>query len=342
MPAVDERPQLLPNFCDVRVVFTTVIVGELLALVLTLVSIPSFAEFGLRLSQVSMFVQWIGLVSAGVFCLTYRYVPTAHRGRVVVASFMMATVAVVTLATSVAAWLLTGRTTPLEPFALRNLAVALVVAGFAVRYLFLLYGWRERVYAAGQARFEALQARIRPHFLFNSMNTLAHLARTDPQAAERAVEDLADLFRVALGRGQRATLGSELELGRRYLGLESHRLGERLRVDWQIDQLPGDAVLPQLYLQPLLENAVYHGIERARAGGTVRVSGGHKDGTVTLRITNTLADADTRPRPGNRMAQDNVRARLEAFFAGDSRMTVSSSDGQYQVLLQFPYRRQTP
>jgi two-component system sensor histidine kinase AlgZ len=196
------------------------------------------------------------------------------------------------------------------------------------------------VEAEAEARLQKLQARIRPHFLFNSLNTIANLVHTDAELAEELLQDLADLFRAALGRdGGTAALAAELELSRRYLHLERQRLGERLRVEWDVDDLPGEALLPPLSLQPLVENAVYHGIQPSRRPGLIRISGRYRRGQVNLSVRNSLPEAgaaDKRPA-GNRMAMDNVRQRLTAMYPGAARLIEARVEGDYQVRLVFPH-----
>ena len=174
---------------------------------------------------------------------------------------------------------------------MRSLGLCAIVAALLLRYLYLHYLWRRQVEAEAQARFEKLQARIRPHFLFNSINTIANLTHTDPGLAEELLQDLADLFRAALGKsGERATLEEELELSRRYLHIEKQRLGERMEILWDVEELPGDAALPPLILQPLVENAVYHGIQPARRPGVIRIGGRYRRGRVNLSVRNSLPE----------------------------------------------------
>jgi two-component system sensor histidine kinase AlgZ len=202
--------------------------------------------------------------------------------------------------------------------------------------------WRANLAREAQARIQALHSRIRPHFLFNSMNTIASLTRTDPVLAERVVEDLADLFRVSLGDARLpVTLGRELEVCRRYLEIESLRLGERLDARWDTDGAPQQVDLPALTVQPLVENAVYHGIEPAPAGGRVSISARSDGQAVEIRVENTLPPAGTPRRNGNRLALDNVRQRLQAYFGPEARLEAGEHEGAYRVTLRFPLRRRS-
>jgi len=229
-------------------------------------------------------------------------------------------------------------------FLLRNLGIAAVVALATLRYFYVQHQWQARAESEAQARIQALQSRIRPHFLFNSMNTIASLTRSEPALAEQVTEDLASLFRVSLGDARLpGTVAQELEVCRQYLRIEAQRLGERLDIQVDSEGLPGDGMLPALTLQPLLENAIYHGVEPAPDGGQVRVSGRFEDQRIVISVENTVPPAPSRSgarghRDGNSMALDNVRQRMEAFFSGEARVETSSGDGRFRVEVEFPYR----
>ena len=177
---------------------------------------------------------------------------------------------------SIAAWRygLVPETVRMHRFVGGSAAIATLIVAVVLRYLYAVDGWQAQVRASARAEADALQARIKPHFLFNSMNTIAGLVRRDPDVAERAVLDLSDLFRAALGAGQgESSLAEEVELAERYLSIEQLRLGERLQVRWRgaTSRCPGSCRLPRLVLQPLVENAVLHGISRLPAGGTIDI-----------------------------------------------------------------------
>jgi len=190
------------------------------------------------------------------------------------------------------------------------------------------------VRAEAKARFDALQARIRPHFLFNSMNTIASLIRVRPAEAESAVENLSDLFRAALGHEAHSTLGEELELVRRYLDIERLRLGERLRVDVRVDELPADMQVPPLLLQPLVENAVYHGVQQLPQGGTVSISGRRDDKSVCIEIRNPCPPTRASKRHG--VALENTRARIEYHFGARGKLTVESGASEFVCVIVLP------
>lgn len=192
-----------------------------------------------------------------------------------------------------------------------------------------------RMPAATAARLAELQARIRPHFLFNSLNSAIALVREDPARAEALLEDLGELFRHALvDLGESVTLSEEVAIARRYLAIEEVRFGERLRVEWAIDPLAGSARVPPLFLQPLVENAVKHGVEPSPTGAQVKVSAQRRGGVVVIKVTNTVPAGQG--QPGNGVAQDNVRDRLRLLHDVQAQFHTVLKDGLYQVRMEVP------
>jgi two-component system sensor histidine kinase AlgZ len=190
-----------------------------------------------------------------------------------------------------------------------------------------------------EARLQALQARIRPHFLFNSINAVLSLVRAEPARAETALQDMADLFRVLM-RDNRdlAPLSDEIELCRQYLELEQLRLGERLTVDWNLKSMPGDALVPPLVLQPLLENAVYHGIEPSSQPGIVSINVFLTRGEVHAILRNPYRKEGGRHHSGNKMALGNVRERLALHFDAEASLESRVTKDGYEVHIRLPYR----
>ena len=218
----------------------------------------------------------------------------------------------------------------------RVLTLAVLIAAALLAYLRLL----SKAYspALAEARLQALQARIRPHFLFNSLNAVLALIRRDPQRAERSLEDLADLFRTLMSDARTfVRLADEIALLERYAALEQLRLGERLRIAWELDTAPADALLPPLVLQPLLENAVYHGVEPGTGTADVLVRIERRGDRIFARIENPFIEAEVQ-RAGNRMALDNIRERLLLFFDAEARIATSAAGGRYRVEIEIPYR----
>ena len=225
-------------------------------------------------------------------------------------------------------------------FLFRTFTVSAIVIALGMRYLYVSSEWRRSIVLEAQARISALQALIRPHFLFNSMNTIASLTRTDPRQAEEAVEDLSDLLRANLNTSQnRTTLKQELETAAIYQRIEKLRLGDRLRVRWDIDDLPMRALIPSLTIQPLLENAIYHGIEQLPDGGEVSVAGRLDGKDLLISMSNPVATGSRSSKHGNKMAMSNIRQRFELAYGNRASVSVSDESDRYTVSLRFPLER---
>ncbi len=221
------------------------------------------------------------------------------------------------------------------PSYVRTLFFALIVTVITFYYFHL----HQRAYspAIDEARLQALQARIQPHFLFNCINAVLSLIRSQPKQAEIALEDMADLFRVLMADNRDlVTLAEEIDLCRKYLALEKLRLDERLIIQWQIDDMPPDALIPPLLLQPLIENAVYHGIEPLAAGGKITIQIYTKRNEVHLVLTNPYHTKNTR-HIGNKMALKNIKERLTLHFDLEASLKSTQLNGEYQVHIILPH-----
>ena len=346
-PAGDQRSDYLPDFCEPRAVLTVVLVSALLAVVLALAGQSVQGSFLVALARTSGYLLWNGLLCAAVLCKARPWLAqrSLRASALIALALIVGTVALVSEA---AYWL--GRAWeqrigvpsgifPREHwrFLLPNVGIAAIVGALALRYFHVAHEWRRSVELEARSRIRALQARIRPHFLFNSMNTIASLTRSDPGRAEEAIEDLADLFRISLSEARaQITLREELEVARIYQRIEQLRLGDRLQVRWKVADLPSHAMVPSLMLQPLLENAIGHGIEPLPEGGTVTVTGRTEGDEIVIEIANPVSATARAVRNGNRMALDNIRQRLDLAFAGRASVAVDDQGDQYRVTLRFP------
>lgn len=215
---------------------------------------------------------------------------------------------------------------------------AMLVAVGVLQWLALVQQARQP--ALAEARLMALTARIRPHFLFNSLNAILGVMRADPRRAEAALEQLAELFRALLQDPRDLVLLSdEIALSRHYLDLERLRLGDRLKVAWDVESCPPDALMPSLMLQPLLENAVYHGVEPADDPGAISIRLTHIDHQVRIELTNPLQAGHAHAK-GNQMALANVRERLMLLYDLEASLTTEVNESSYTVRITIPYRKQ--
>ena len=255
------------------------------------------------------------------------------------AAFAIAALAVVA---AMIGFVLIDRVAPQpEAVPLRHVAFALVTVVALLGYFRL----RAKALspAITEARLQALQARIRPHFLFNSINGVLSLVRSDPRRAEEALHDLADLFRVLMRDNRElAPLADEVMLCRQYLDLEKLRLGERLVVDWNVKSMPQDALVPPLFLQPLLENAVYHGIEPCTDPGTISINIFVTRGEVHAILRNPYRADGGKHHAGNKMALANIRERLALHFDAEASLESRVLRDSYEVHIRMPYRTVSP
>jgi len=337
----------IPDLCTQPNVLAVVLMAELVAMVYTLARFASGGVFLLELANTSFFLMWAALAGAASLCFARRFLSRSSLSMVTVTSFLI--IVLITLVISEMAWALgryaaaqglAGNIFPQNHLALlvRNLGIATIVALIMLRYFYVNFQWQRNVEMEARARIHALQARIRPHFLFNSMNTIASLTRSDPALAEEAIEDLSDLFRVSLGESsQRISLKEELEVSRIYQRIEQLRLGDRLRVRWVVNELPMRSMVPGLLIQPLLENAIYHGIEPLPEGGEVLIEGLRHKNQMEIRISNPLGEEGKQHGySGNQLALTNVKQRLELAYPGEARVDVEQKPGWYRISLFLP------
>ncbi len=339
-PFATSRPgrQLLPDFCSMPVIFTLLIVGAVTVTVMWLAPNNSHGWRGYSVGM--LFADWLALV-IGVALCKLRPLLQHLPGNAPYAGVWLVMVLIVAAGSALVHWMddamqMQLLTDTAGDFVANNTLIAALLGGALLRYFYLLAQWQTRLAAVTKAQVAALQARIRPHFLFNSMNTVAALVRVDPAAAERTVEDLSELFRAALGEHGTGdgTLGEELALVDRYLAIEQLRLGERLHVRRELDALPPTFPLPRLLLQPLVENAVRHGIQPLREGGEVILRGRQGPDGIVIEIDNPLVGEPTPGGHGHGL--DNVRQRVTYRYGPRARVLAGPQGERFVVRLQLP------
>ncbi len=318
------------------------LVAEFAAVILVLARLESPVRFWETLGSTSLYVQWNALAAAGLLCLVRRPLEGMSHLAAGLTAWLLILLVVATT-TEVALWagaVTDDGTAPL----LRHMAIGGLVGAMVLHYLYLRHQWEARIAAEAEARIQALTSRIRPHFLFNSLNTAAALIPQRPETAERVIEDLAHLLRAGMKNvAHWHRLEEELELVAAYLEIESLRLGKRLKVDWQRKPVPGACRVPTLILQPLVENAVYHGIEPSPEGGTITILVSAVRGRLRLEVRNpAVAAGSSRQSRGNHMALANIRERLELAFGALARIESEIRDGEYRVRILMPIVEDTP
>jgi two-component system sensor histidine kinase AlgZ len=331
---------VVPDLCNAPALGVVVLVAQLLVVVLLFAGGAVTWE---RFALTSLFVQWVALASSGALCLSRDRLISLGLMAGAFGSFaiVLAVTFVVALASDrvLAGELSLGTRIDWVRIG-TQMGIAAIITGMVLRYFYVQEQLREQEQSELQSRIQALQSRIRPHFLFNSMNIIASLIPTDPETAESVVEDLSELFRASLNdAGNQVPIDEELELCERYVRIEGLRLGERLNIHWDLDEYPRNLKIPLLTLQPLLENAIYHGIQPLPEGGTVDVRLRYDGETVHVDITNPLpAPEDRGQSKGNQMAISNIKSRLSVLYGNAAMLDANARDDVYVTSLRYPYR----
>lgn len=221
-------------------------------------------------------------------------------------------------------------------FVLRNCIIVFLLTLLFVQFLLIHFEKEQQTKALSRAELDALQARIRPHFLYNSLNTAAELTHHDVEAAEHAILALAALSQAAMRSGQSVLLSDEITLTKQYIALESWRFAERLKVEWLLPEHLPALYIPYLTLQPLVENAVCHGIEPSQSGATISIELHVTTHYLTLIVTNPVPTETENTREHNGMALDNIRSRLSIYYKGRAQLTITNKDNQFRVKVVIP------
>ncbi len=337
----ETTPSLLPNFCEVRIVFFVVLFTEVLAIIFAMAATSSSAQFWDYLALSSLLMLWIALLNAAILCSLRNWLNKKSPGHCMMISYclMMTTsvlVASLALLTSSFFYVEQNIHSTNSLFFVRVMTISTVIYFFLLRYFYIQQQWRINLAAQSRAEIQALRARIRPHFLFNSMNTIASLIAISPETAETAIEDLSDVFRASLSEKNMNRLGDEIELTKSYLAIESLRLGDRLHIEWQVDKNLLENEVPSLCIQPLAENAIYHGIEPLPEGGKILISALQIDNKLKISVSNPLMPEIERSKKGNQMAQQNIKQRLKLVYGNRGAFSINDTKENYTVSLTIP------
>ncbi|OGS85816.1 MAG: hypothetical protein A2061_04235 [Gallionellales bacterium GWA2_59_43] len=332
-------PDALPNFRNLGVTLRILLICNGLALLQAILQASAWGEVPQRMMQIATLLAPVLLTGLLLLWLAQPWLarlPYAH------GALAASTLAV---ALTLATYYFGGELYSPPGYddagfgAVRYALISLAVSATLLMY----FRWRSQVLsrALHDARLQVLRARIRPHFLFNTINAVLSVVRAQPKQAETALEDMSDLFRMAMGEEHDLVpLGQEIQLSKQYLALEGLRIGERLQADWQTNGVPDDVMIPPLLLQPLLENAVYHGIESLPQGGIIAVAVRRNGDTLQLTVVNPCARREAAPHSGSRMALQNIRERLALLFDVEASYKVEHSDDRYRVEIVMPYIRE--
>jgi two-component system, LytTR family, sensor histidine kinase AlgZ len=331
-------PQL-PNFCNLGIMLRLLLLVNVLCLAAALVKAGSIQQFPGHFLNISVVLQPALILSLPLLCGARQLLGELDRAKSLLVFIVIAA------AIGAVSWYLMRLVVPPGTY--------LAFEHFTLLYVFVLvcvvvyFDLRSRALSPSvtEARLQALQSRIRPHFLFNSMNAALSLVRSEPRRAEQVLENLAELFRALMtDNRQLVRLDEEVNLCLNYLDIEQIRLGERLRVKWNIESMPSDALVPPLLLQPLVENAVYHGVEPLDGPGDITVEIKDLGKQIEIELTNPLAvnpatGSSSTHSGGNRMAIANIRERLQLHYDVEARLEADEKDGVYRVRMLLPKTR---
>lgn len=325
----------LPELTKASHLIRLVVFAQMLALLLALAPNTEYS-FLTKLGVISLFVQWVALVSGVLFTQLKRYLRflTLTQFAFAVQGILLS----VTLFCSLLGYGIFHEfslSSELLKFSLNNLIIAFIIGLVIIQFLLMYDELTSSINAQHQAKFSALQARIRPHFLFNSLNTVAELIHTDQQEAEQALLNLAALFRAAMTSAEKISLEAELALCQQYLSLEQWRLGTRLQVNWQLPSDLPALSLPALTIQPLLENAIQYGFETRTQTGVLDIVAYIGKKQLSFVIENPIAQHHKKQHK-NGIALGNIRARLHFCFGKDAELITTSQESLYRVKLVLP------
>ncbi len=332
----------LPDFCNMKAVLRLLIATELLAIFLTLANLEQLSPFPWTdLALKSFLLAWVGLSTCVLLCslrVPLSRLKHSYAAFLVLFIFLMLVAFFTFAAEGLLLYLHIRQRGEVDVMAalVRNVLMGGIIGGLVLRYFYLQELLLRKQRAELMARVQALQARIRPHFLFNSMNIIASLIMVDPDKAERVVEDLSALFRASLKVEGEVPLNDEIELCQSYLNIEKLRLGKRLEVEWRFENLQPNLRIPALTLQPLLENAIYHGVELGENGGKVTILLAWTGKEINIVITNPYYENKKSQHKGNNMAVANIKERLQVYYGEKAKLKTVAVGQLFSTQISYP------
>lgn len=333
----------LPDFCSTEVVLKLLLMVEFTAIVFAILTINDFHDIYSRTGLISLFMLFIVISSTITLCLLSKFGFLANHSTttaITLTTFSFYTIAFTVWIFSQNWFVILFNVIPSDLWfiVVKFEIIALICISVGLRYLFVQYESERQLKIQSTARLQALQARIRPHFLFNSMNTIASLVHDSPDQAEQATINLSHLFRASLNDVNLIPLQQEILLTKEYIELEHLRLEERLKVEWNCVNTDKEVLIPPLTLQPLVENAIYHGIEPMIDGGTIKVVSKLHNNYLIINISNPLLP-NSKKKQGNQMALNNIKERLDIAYKGLSKFIIHQTDVAFMVEISLPVSR---
>ena len=331
----------LPDFCNQDVVFSSMIMAEIVALMLSIVQPGSYMDKLEYLAIASMVIQWILMIDLILLCKLKHFLQKMATVPFYLTIFLLLQVVTFIVSSGsdrILHYLQLDASFQGEwktAFLMQNMALSVLFSIIIIHYAFLNARWKKQLVLQSQSRINALQARIRPHFLFNSLNTIAALIHIDPERADKAILDLSEIFRASMNQQTLISLEQELQIVKKYLQIEKLRLDKRLQVDWQIQLKDKSIPVPALMIQPLVENAVYHGIEQLPQGGCIQIQIKESEESIKIAIQNPL-EKKSANSAGNRLALKNICERLKLIYQKNADINIEQNEQFYRVTLSLP------
>lgn len=310
--------------------------GELLAFALVVAGNGIDKISWLKFGTVSFLVLWITLCSAASICPLRAWLK--RQNSIVAGTVCYVIVLGFTVFFSLLGVWLEGENISVQNQILSNLSISAVFAGVALRYFYIQQQLSNQQQAELMARIQSLQSRIRPHFLFNSMNTIASLIAIDQDIAEKMIVNLAHLFRASLDKPGLVLFSHEIDLCEKFVEMEKLRFGKRLEMEWEIAGIPEYVTIPSLLIQPLLENAIYHGIQPLKKGGKVQVKARIDGKQINFSVMNPVGDSQQAHRDykGNGIALENIKHRLSAYYGAQASLKTEQTEAIFCVSVRYP------
>ncbi|MDK1684577.1 sensor histidine kinase [Acinetobacter terrestris] len=325
------------------------IASNILAMILALAEAQSWTALSVeRLLQYMLFINWVLLAFVALVELFQKKIQPLNFGQALVVGFILLQMIVLLTTVVLNGVIYFGQNFQIHGLSrdvlldgvMLHLSYGVLIGTFCFRYLYLREQWARQQNSELHARIQAMQARIHPHFLFNSLNTVISLITIDPDKAEQMLLNLSRLFRASFKELKLVRLKDEIELCQHYLAIEQMRLGDRLRVEWKYDDevLFSQVQIPLLTLQPLVENSIFHGVEKFLTKSTISILIEVLQNQVNIVITNPYTQDKINLRQGNGIAVENVKQRLEAYYGRTVIFQTYSGKGIFTTVVQYRYK----
>ena len=325
------------------------IASNILAMILALAEAQSWTALSVeRLLQYMLFINWVLLAFVALVELFQKKIQPLNFGQALVVGFILLQMIVLLTTVVLNGVIYFGQNFQIYGLSrdvlldgmMLHLSYGVLIGTFCFRYLYLREQWARQQNSELHARIQAMQARIHPHFLFNSLNTVISLITIDPDKAEQMLLNLSRLFRASFKELKLVRLKDEIELCQHYLAIEQMRLGDRLRVEWKYDDevLFSQVQIPLLTLQPLVENSIFHGVEKFLTKSTISILIEVLQNQVNIVITNPYTQDKINLRQGNGIAVENVKQRLEAYYGRTVIFQTYAGKGIFTTVVQYRYK----